>query len=193
VRIHEIVAVDSRDHIVVYTTISSAVMRPNDIDRSEAMEAMEDADACACATSRHIARLLTQLYDHFLCKAGVEAPQFALMVAIDKEERSHQSAIGRQCAMDRTTVSRNLKLLERKGWVTSTRGRDRRERHVTLTREGRKRLAAGWPEWRKAQNYLRGVMTGEEWTGMFHALQIATHAAQAAHRKLAARGGRTRS
>jgi DNA-binding MarR family transcriptional regulator len=161
---------------------------PNDIYFSEAPE-----NACACATSRHIARLLTQLYDHFLRKAGVEAPQFALMVAIDKAERSHQSAIGRQCAMDRTTVSRNLKLLERKGWITSTRGRDRRERHVTLTREGRKRLAVGRPEWRKAQNYLRGVMTGEEWTGMFHALQIATDAVQAAHRKLTAQGGRTRS
>ena len=148
---------------------------------------------CACATTRHIARLLTQLYDHFLRKAGVEAPQFALMVAIDKAERSHQSAIGRQCAMDRTTVSRNLKLLERKGWITSTRGRDRRERHVMLTRSGRKRLAAGRPEWRKAQNYLRGVMTGEEWTGMFHALHIAMGAAQAAHRKLAAQESRTLS
>jgi DNA-binding MarR family transcriptional regulator len=161
---------------------------PIDIYFSEAPE-----NACACATSRHIARLLTQLYDHFLRKAGVEAPQFALMVAIDKADRSHQSAIGRQCAMDRTTVSRNLKLLERKGWITSTRGRDRRERHVMLTRAGRKRLAAGRPEWRKAQNYLRGVMTGEEWTGMFHALHIAMGAAQAAHRKLAAQESRTLS
>ena len=159
---------------------------PNDNDFSEAPQ-----NACACATSRHIARLLTQLYDHFLRKAGVEAPQFALMVVIEKEERSHQSAIGLQCAMDRTTISRNLKLLERKGWIRSTKGRDRRERHVTLTRAGRKRLAAGWPEWRKAQNYLRGVMTGEEWTGMFHSLQIAMDAAQAAHRKLAAQRGRT--
>jgi DNA-binding MarR family transcriptional regulator len=112
---------------------------------------------------------------------------------IDEEEPALQSAIGLQCAMDRTTVSRNLKLLERKGWITSTRGRDRRERHIMLTRAGRKRLAAGRPEWRKAQNYLRGVMTGEEWTGMFHALQIAMDAAQAAHRKLAVQGSRTQS
>ena len=152
-----------------------------DVDVSAAPE-----DACACATSRHIARLLTQLYDRFLRKAGVEAPQFALLVAIDKEERSHQSAIGLQCAMDRTTVSRNLRLLERKDWIKSTRGRDRRERHVTLTLAGRKRLAAGWPEWRKAQNHLRSVMTGEEWKNMFHMLQVVTDAAQTAHRKLGA-------
>ena len=161
---------------------------PNDMDFSEVPE-----NACACATSRHIARLLTQLYDHFLRKAGVEAPQFALLVAIDKEEQSHQSAIGLQCAMDKTTVSRNLKLLERKGWIKSTKGGDRRERHVTLTQAGRKRLAAGWPEWRKAQNCLRGVMTDKEWTGMFHALQMAMDAAQVAHRTLAARGRRTLS
>ena len=143
-------------------------------------------DACACATARHIARLLTQLYDRFLRKAGVEAPQFALMVAIDKVEQSHQSAIGLQCAMDRTTVSRNLQLLERKGWIKSTRGRDRRERHVTLTLAGRKRLAAGWPEWLKAQNHLRSVMTGEEWKNMFHMLQVVADAAQTAHRRLGA-------
>ena len=143
-------------------------------------------DMCACATTRHVARLLMQLYDHFLRNAGVEAPQFALLVAIDKEDRSRHSAIGLQCAMDKTTVSRNLKLLERKGWVTSIRGRDRRERHVTLTQAGRKRLAAGWPEWRKAQNHLRTVMTGEEWTGLFHMLHMVMDAAQAAHRKVAA-------
>ena len=149
--------------------------------------ALEVAEGlCACATTRHIARLLTQLYDHFLRNVGVEAPQFALLVVIDQEERSHHSAIGLQCAMDRTTVSRNLKLLERKGWVKSMRGRDRRERHVTLTQAGRKRLAAGWPEWRKAQNHLRTVMTGEEWTGMFRVLHIVMDAAQAAHRRLAA-------
>ena len=157
---------------------------PSDIDFSEVQESV-----CACATSRHIARLLTQLYDRFLHKAGVEAPQFALMVAIDKEERSHQSAIGLQCAMDKTTVSRNLKLLERKGWIKSTTGRDRRERHVALTPAGRKRLAAGWPEWRKAQNHLRSVMTGEEWKTMFHMLQVVTDAAQTAHRKLSAPEG----
>ena len=141
---------------------------------------------CACATTRQIARLLTQLYDRFLRNVGVEAPQFALLVEIDKEERSHHSAIGLQCGMDKTTVSRNLKLLERKGWVKSTRGRDRRERHVTLTQAGRKRLAAAWPEWRKAQTHLRTVMTGEEWTAMFHMLHVVMDAARAAHRKLAA-------
>lgn len=160
--------------------------RPTNTRGSNDRRVPETADnVCACATTRHAARLLTQLYDHFLRPAGIEAPQFALMVAIDEQHRSHQSAIGLRCAMDKTTVSRNLRLLQRKGWITSTRGRDRRKRQVVLTGAGRKRLAAGWPEWRKAQNQLRAFMRGDEWSAMFRTLQAVMKAAQAAHHRLA--------
>jgi DNA-binding MarR family transcriptional regulator len=137
---------------------------------------------CACAATRRLARLLTQLYDHFLRDAGLETAQFSLMVAIDRQH-GHQAALGARCAMDKTTVSRNLKLLERKGWISSTPGPDRRARHVTLTRAGRQRLAAGLPAWRKAQNQLRAFMTGEEWTALFRALDSGGKAAQAARHK----------
>jgi DNA-binding MarR family transcriptional regulator len=88
--------------------------------------------------------------------------------------------------LDRTTVSRNLKLLERKGWIRSTRGGDRRERQITLTPAGRKRLAAGRPEWMKAQSQLRAVMTAEEWRAMLRMLHRVLEAVRAAHRELAA-------
>jgi DNA-binding MarR family transcriptional regulator len=160
---------------------------PRETRGSNDLSALEVAESlCACATTRHIARLLTQLYDHFLRNVGVEAPQFALLVEIDKEERSHHSAIGLECGMDKTTVSRNLKLLQRKRWVKSVQGRDRRERHVTLTHAGRKQLAAAWPEWRNAQNHLRTVITGEEWAAMFQMLTRVMDAARTAHRTLAA-------
>lgn len=143
------------------------------------------ADAlCACATARHVARLLTQLYDGFLRRADVQAPQFALMVVVDKDPGCSQVGIGRRCAMDKTTVFRNLKLLERKGWVASTVGPDGRQRRVALTAAGRKKLAAGWPEWRKAQDHLRSVMTGREWAAMFRTFQTITRATESARRAL---------
>jgi len=147
------------------------------------------SDVCACATARHVARLLTQLYDRCLRKTGIEAPQFALMVVLDKQAARNQAAICRHCAMDKTTVSRNLRRLQRKGWVTATRGDDRRERHYALTPAGRKRLTAGWPAWRRAQAQLRAVMTDDEWAAMFEMFQTLTTAAHAAHRK--AIGGMT--
>lgn len=152
----------------------------NDRGAAEAPEVL-----CACASTRRLARLLTQLYDHFLREAGLETAQFSLLVAIDQHQHGHQSALGARCAMDKTTVSRNLKLLERKGWISSTPGTDRRARHVMLTRAGRQRLAAGLPEWRKAQKQLRAFMPGEEWTALLRTLESSRRAAQAAHRKVA--------
>jgi DNA-binding MarR family transcriptional regulator len=133
---------------------------------------------CACATARQVARVLTQLYDSRLRETGMEAPQFALMMTLDKQGPCSQIAIGRRYALDKTTVSRNLKLLERHGWIESSAATDRRQRQFTLTAAGRKRLAAAKPEWKKAQDQLRSGMTAEQWTAMFHVFKTVTQAAQ---------------
>jgi DNA-binding MarR family transcriptional regulator len=138
--------------------------------------------ACACATARQVARMLTQLYDSRLETSGIEAPQFALMLTLDKEGPCSQTALGTRYALDKTTVSRNLKLLHREGWVAFTPTRDKRERQVALTSEGRRRLSIARPEWKKAQTELRTTMTEAQWTRMFKAFKTVTQAAQAMSR-----------
>jgi len=134
--------------------------------------------ACACATARQVARVLTHLYDRRLRGTGVEAAQFALMMTLDHEGPSSQAALGRRYAIDKTTISRNLKLLERNGWIEAA-GDDGRERRFTLTGAGRKRLAAAKPEWKRAQAELRSWMTRDEWNAMWRAFKTVTSAAQA--------------
>ena len=133
---------------------------------------------CACATARHVARTLTQLYDTALRDTGLEAPQFALLMAIEQIGPCSQSALGERYALDKTTVSRNVKWLERQGWVRGAIGKNRRERELTLTAEGRKRLTAAQPKWRKAQALLRVEMSDAEWNAMFRAFENITEAAQ---------------
>jgi len=140
---------------------------------------------CACATARHVARTLTQLYDAALRETGLEAPQFALLMAIDQIGPCNQSALGERYALDKTTVSRNLKWLEGQGWVHASRGKNRRERELTLTGEGRKRLAAARPKWRKAQALLRSEMSDADWNAMFRAFAKITEAAHRAKRRRA--------
>ena len=146
---------------------------------------MNDAGfVCACATARHVARTLTQLYDTALTGSGLEAPQFALLMAIDQIGPCTQSALGERYALDKTTVSRNARWLERQGWVHVSIGKNRRERELTLTAEGRKRLAAAHPKWRKAQALLRSEMSGADWNAMFRAFRKITEAAhRAKHRR----------
>jgi len=68
--------------------------------------------------------------------------------------------------------------------VDASIGKNRRERELTLTAEGRKRLAAARPKWRKAQALLRSEMSDAEWNAMFRAFGKITEAAhRAKHRR----------
>ena len=139
---------------------------------------------CACATARHVARTLTQLYDAALRDTGLEAPQFALLMAIDQIGPCNQAALGERYALDKTTVSRNLKWLEGQGWVRVAMGRNRRERELTLTAEGRRRLTAARPKWRKAQAVLQSEMSDADWNAMLRAFgKIIEAAHRARHRR----------
>jgi DNA-binding MarR family transcriptional regulator len=115
--------------------------------------------------------MLTQFYDSHLRPAGTEAPQFALLMTLEKRGCCNQAALVERYALDKTTVSRNLRLLERNGWIQSSIGNDRRERVFSLTAAGRKRLAIGKPGWKKAQSQLRAGMTDEQWDEMFRVFQ----------------------
>lgn len=136
---------------------------------------------CACANARRVARVLTQLYDSRLRPAGLEAPQFALLTVLDQQGPCSQAALGRRHALDKTTVSRNLELLQRKRWIAPAPAGDRRERRFTLTAEGRRRIAAARPAWKKTQDDLRSRMPAGEWEAMFLAFQTVSAAAQQAH------------
>jgi DNA-binding MarR family transcriptional regulator len=133
---------------------------------------------CACASARQVARVLTQLYDHQLRQSGLEAPQFGLLMTLDQQGPCSQADLGRRYALDKTTVSRNLKVLERRKWIEASVGDDRRERQFRLTVAGRSRLAQAKPEWRKAQTQLQSGMTAEQWRAMFTVFRTVTHAAQ---------------
>lgn len=134
---------------------------------------------CACASARQVARLITQRYDQHLRHSGIEAPQFALLMALQKEGPSSQIALGRRYGLDKTTISRNLKWLERRGWITSSATADARQRQFTLTADGRKQLSLALPHWKTAQAALRSEMGAAQWDGMFRAFQAVTRATHA--------------
>jgi DNA-binding MarR family transcriptional regulator len=133
---------------------------------------------CACATARQLARMLTHLYDAQLRGTGIEAPQCSLMLMLDKLGALSQADLGRKFGLDKTTVSRNLRLLERNGWIESAASKDKRKRQFVLTPSGRKRLEAAKPKWKKAQDELRSAMSSEEWDAMFRVFRNVAQAAQ---------------
>jgi DNA-binding MarR family transcriptional regulator len=144
----------------------------------------DDAGAlmCACATVRRASRSITQLYDSWLRRHGIEAPQFALLAALNQLGEANQVALARRFDLDKTTLSRNLKVLSQKGWISVAGGSDARERIVRLTPAGRRKVAAAHDSWQQAQGQLRSALTDEEWAAMWKTFGALTRAARAAER-----------
>lgn len=119
--------------------------------------------ACACASLRRTARVVTQLYQTELQGTGLRATQFTLLQALEQLGAASQGALGRLLALDPTTLSRTLPPLERAGWIRAAAGRDRREVRWSLTPAGRRRLAGTLPAWERAQERLRTGLPAKHW------------------------------
>jgi DNA-binding MarR family transcriptional regulator len=120
--------------------------------------------ACACASLRRTARVVTQLYETELQGTGLRATQFTLLQALEQMGgAASQGALGRLLALDATTLSRSLPPLARAGWIRAAAGNDRREVRWSLTPAGRRRLAGALPAWERAQGRLRTALPARHW------------------------------
>ena len=134
---------------------------------------------CACATVRRTARLITQLYSHEM-GGRIEPPQYALLEAINGWPGANQTALGHALGFDKATLSRNLAVLKRNGWIAPAKAEDQREKGYKLTSSGEKLYHAAQPDWKRAQEKLQSAMTGREWKKMMKAFGLASRAAQTA-------------
>ena len=106
---------------------------------------------CACFNLRKTARAVTQLYDRVLKPIGLRGTQFNLLAAIVRSESITISHLAERLVMERTTLTRNLRPLEKQGLIKVIPGRDQRTRVVTLTTKGYQTLDNALPLWEQAQ------------------------------------------
>lgn len=113
---------------------------------------------CACFNLRRAARKVTQAYDAALKPSGLLATQYSLLALLAEAappEGLAISELAERLGTDRTTLTRNLAVAERQGWLRVAVGADRRERRVQILPAGRGRLKAAQPHWRAAQESMR--------------------------------------
>jgi DNA-binding MarR family transcriptional regulator len=127
----------------------------------DAAKLREVARACACANLRGAARAVTQVFDEALAPSGLRATQFTLLVTSRLSGESTINELAERMAMDRTTLSRNLKPLVRSGLLEVRPGEDGRTRLVRLTPAGERSLEEAYPLWQQAQ-YVTVSALGEE-------------------------------
>jgi len=111
----------------------------------------EVATGCRCQQARRRARALTKAYDSALEPSGISGTQFSLLVAVQLMGSPTVTALAAKVELDRTTLTRDLCPLARRGLVSVEPGEDRRTRVVRLTDDGGARVAEAYPRWREAQ------------------------------------------
>ena len=105
---------------------------------------------CACSALRHASRAMTQHYENHFRGSGLRATQFTILATLAQTGPLSISELSATLGLERTTLSRNLRLLENKGWVYAIAQHDQRMRRMELTPKGRKKAVAALPVWKRA-------------------------------------------
>ncbi|KAB7760691.1 MarR family winged helix-turn-helix transcriptional regulator [Mycolicibacterium mucogenicum] len=111
----------------------------------------EVASNCLAVRVRLLGRAVTSLYDRALEEHGVSIAQINLMASLGKMGPCSPARIGEVLQLERSTVSRNLSLLMKHGWVDAVSANAKGVREVALTAAGRQKIETVMPAWRQAQ------------------------------------------
>ena len=109
---------------------------------------------CICTHLRRAARGVSRHYDEALEGFGINVAQFSLLRHLQRLDQPSISTLAEAMGLDRSTLGRNLRVLEADGLVALAEGSDLRNRLVLLTEQGRARLSAATPAWEQAQASL---------------------------------------
>jgi DNA-binding MarR family transcriptional regulator len=113
---------------------------------------------CYCASLRQAGRAISGRYDAALAGSGLTITHFTLLTTLREQPQARVSDLVEALAMDQTTLSRTLKLMEGEGLIARRSGEDRREVRFMLTRAGRGRLQRAEPHWLAAQEEIRRLL-----------------------------------
>jgi len=121
---------------------------------------------CMCANLRRAARALTQCYGEALRPLGLTITQFTILQALSLAGEITQGALGEILAMDSTTLTRTLAVMNKHGWFAKEYGKDRRERRLRLTSLGKSEFSRAVPHWQQTQDTLRERLGNQRWNDL---------------------------
>ena len=110
-----------------------------------------DPTPCTCSALRRAARHVSSIYDRHLASEGLRVSQYAILATLGRLGRLSINELARSMVMDRTTLGRALRPLQRDGLVAIATGSDARTRQAGLTPVGADRLRSAKQRWSEAQ------------------------------------------
>jgi DNA-binding MarR family transcriptional regulator len=134
----------------------------SDVNATSPTPALSSGIMCAAGNLRRANRVVSRFYDTVLRPSGIRATQYTTLSIIAARGPVSVNQLAKMLVMDRTTLARDLKPLERQGFVkVSIDTADNRVRLAMITEQGREALKNAAPLWREAQQRMTQVF-GEE-------------------------------
>jgi DNA-binding MarR family transcriptional regulator len=127
---------------------------------------------CSCFNFRRATRIVTQYFDQMLEPAGIRATQFTLLVSMAAASASTLTEMANSLLMDRTTLTRNLKPLEKLGLIMNVTAKDKRSKAYKLTGKGMDVLQRSVPLWEKAQDKIENGLGKERYLRLLKEMEV---------------------
>jgi DNA-binding MarR family transcriptional regulator len=134
------------------------------------MTAMEN---CVCFNLRWVTRAVTQHFDVELRRHGVRPTQTPILGALAARSGLGMAELSDWLGMERTTLVRNLRPLQRDGLVRVSGGGRGAKVELAITEKGRKALTKSAPAWRSAQAKVVAVLGKSRWSAILNDLERA--------------------
>ena len=132
---------------------------------------------CVCNMLRMATRAVTQLYDDALRPSGLRVSQFSVLATIARMGAASLKQLEERLAIDQTTLTRNVSLLERDGVLERAPHPDGRIKAMRLTGKGQRALAVARPLWARTQNKVLRELGTKGWADaqrrLTHLLRVA--------------------
>jgi DNA-binding MarR family transcriptional regulator len=118
---------------------------------------------CVCSTLRMVSRVVTQFYDDVLRPSGLRVTQFSVLATIARRGETNLRQLEAALAIDQTTLTRSLNLLERDRVIERAPHRDGRIKAMRLTHKGERVLKVARPLWVQAQDKVLKDLGARAW------------------------------
>jgi DNA-binding MarR family transcriptional regulator len=122
------------------------------------------AEECPALRVRQASRVLAKLYDDELARFGLHSSQLPVLVAaaLFGDAGATMSKLAEAVLMDRTTLTRSVRPLERAGLLLVARSpQDARTKVVVITRAGERMIETIFPVWERVLKQIKKTLGAE--------------------------------
>jgi DNA-binding MarR family transcriptional regulator len=134
---------------------------------------MSAVENCVCFNLRWVTRAVTQFYDAEMRRHGIRPTQGTILLALNAKESWTMAELSDSLGMERTTLVRNLRPLQRDGFVQADGGGRGGRVELSITAKGRKKIEEAMPAWRAAQSAAVKTLGEKRWSAILSDLETA--------------------